>query len=154
MIHQAVGGEYLSFLHYLKNGRAFNAGEIKDPAQLDVRAIDELLDRADVTIDPAARFKILGEAETVLTKEQPIVPIWRMKRNYLLHPAVHPASAAVTIGSCKASRSWNTASGSTAQSQSPPSAAARPEIRNNVHPSAAIVVSPQAAEITRATSRT
>ena len=54
-----------------------------------VRAIDELLDRADVTIDPAARFKILGEAETVLTKEQLIVPIWRMNRNYLLHPAVH-----------------------------------------------------------------
>lgn len=49
---------------------------------------DGLLNRAEVTLDPAARTTLLLEAEAVLMDELPIVPLWHSTRNYLLHPAV------------------------------------------------------------------
>lgn len=78
-------GDYIdpnTFLSVMRSTSGNNRTNWASPA------FDDLLDRADVTIDPAARFKILGEAETILTNEQPIIPIWHMNRNYLLHPSV------------------------------------------------------------------
>lgn len=49
---------------------------------------DGLLDRADLTTERAARYALLGEAEKLLTTDQPIVPLWHLNRSYLLHPSV------------------------------------------------------------------
>lgn len=42
VVAPALAAEYASFLHHLKNGRAINTGEVKDPTQLGVRAVDPL----------------------------------------------------------------------------------------------------------------
>ena len=49
---------------------------------------DQLIARADRTPEQAARLALFAEAEQILTAEQPIVSLWHLNRNYLLHPAV------------------------------------------------------------------
>jgi oligopeptide transport system substrate-binding protein len=54
---------------------------------------DRLLDESALLSDPAARLAKLGEAETILLNEVPILPIYWYTRVYLLHPDVknwHP----------------------------------------------------------------
>ncbi len=41
ILSPALAAEYAYFLHPLKNGRAFNSGEIKDPNEIGVRAPDD-----------------------------------------------------------------------------------------------------------------
>ncbi len=49
---------------------------------------DALLRDADHTADPAARFKLLADAEVVLLDEMPIIPIYHYTTVRLVHPAV------------------------------------------------------------------
>jgi oligopeptide transport system substrate-binding protein len=49
---------------------------------------DALIARADRTMDRAARLALFAEAERILAKEQPIIPLWHLNRTYLLHSAV------------------------------------------------------------------
>jgi len=54
---------------------------------------DAALHAADRTADPAARLKLLAEAEAVLMDEVPIIPIYHFTTVRLVHPAVrgwHP----------------------------------------------------------------
>lgn len=49
---------------------------------------EELLGRAENTADVAKRMKILSDAETILLKDMPIIPIYWGTTNYLLRPEV------------------------------------------------------------------
>jgi len=49
---------------------------------------DRLLAAADRTADPAARLKLLAEAEDVLLSEVPIIPLYYFTNVRLVHPAV------------------------------------------------------------------
>ncbi|MGB6220910.1 peptide ABC transporter substrate-binding protein [Haloferula sp.] len=49
---------------------------------------EQLLDEAAVQSEPARRFDLMRQAETILMKEQPIAPISWYARNYLLRPEV------------------------------------------------------------------
>lgn len=40
VLNPATGAEYAFALHYIKNGKAYNQGTLKDPSQLGVRALD------------------------------------------------------------------------------------------------------------------
>jgi oligopeptide transport system substrate-binding protein len=54
---------------------------------------DALLHAADRTTDPAARLKLLNEAEEVLLDDMPIIPLYHFTTVRLVHPAVcgwHP----------------------------------------------------------------
>lgn len=54
---------------------------------------EELLEKAALQPDPTERNRLLAEAETVLMKEQPILPVSWYARNYLHRPEVkgwHP----------------------------------------------------------------
>jgi oligopeptide transport system substrate-binding protein len=51
-------------------------------------AYDALSDRANTIVDPAARAKVLAEAEALVLDAAPIVPIYYNTHVYLLHPAV------------------------------------------------------------------
>lgn len=54
----ALGAEYATFFHHIKNGRAINTGEIKDPSQLGVRAINPLT--LEITlVQPVSYFPAL-----------------------------------------------------------------------------------------------
>jgi oligopeptide transport system substrate-binding protein len=50
---------------------------------------DTLLFEADRTADPAARFALMQQAETILLKELPIIPIYYYTSVRLVHPSVH-----------------------------------------------------------------
>ncbi|MBS0662011.1 MAG: peptide ABC transporter substrate-binding protein [Verrucomicrobia bacterium] len=50
---------------------------------------DRLIERANQTADPAARFAVLQQAESLLLHEAPVVPILYSGRTYLIHPSVH-----------------------------------------------------------------
>ena len=52
------------------------------------KTYDHLLDQAANTADPAARFALLQQAETLLLDEAPIAPFVFGVRSYLIHPAV------------------------------------------------------------------
>ena len=52
-------------------------------------AYDQLIDRANQTADATARFALLQEAESLLLREAPIVPVLHGARTYLIHPSVH-----------------------------------------------------------------
>jgi len=49
---------------------------------------DALLAGAERTSDPAKRYQLLGEAETVLMREMPLIPVFHYTRPYLLQPSV------------------------------------------------------------------
>jgi oligopeptide transport system substrate-binding protein len=56
-------------------------------------AFDALLAKSHQEADPAKRFAILREAETLLTAESPTLLVAWYARNYLIHPSVenwHP----------------------------------------------------------------
>lgn len=49
---------------------------------------DRLLLQSNVTADPAARRKLLEQAETILVRDAPIIPIYDYVRRYLVAPGV------------------------------------------------------------------
>ena len=49
---------------------------------------DRLLLESNVTADPAARRKLLEQAETILMRDAPIIPIYDYVRRYLVAPGV------------------------------------------------------------------
>lgn len=49
---------------------------------------DELLARAATTLDPAQRYEIFQQAETLLLDEAPVAPVFFGAQTYLLSPAV------------------------------------------------------------------
>ncbi|MDB6094614.1 MAG: extracellular solute-binding protein family 5 [Verrucomicrobia bacterium] len=51
-------------------------------------AYDRLIDEADHTAEPAARYALLQKAETLLLADAPIAPVVYGSRTYLIHPAV------------------------------------------------------------------
>jgi len=51
-------------------------------------AYDDLSNRANTIADPAARAKVLQQAESLVLDEAPIVPVYFNTHVYLLHPAV------------------------------------------------------------------
>ncbi|HWA25383.1 MAG TPA: peptide ABC transporter substrate-binding protein [Lacunisphaera sp.] len=51
-------------------------------------AYDSALHAADRTIDPAARLKLLAEAEAILLDDSPIIPIYHFTTVRLVHPSV------------------------------------------------------------------
>ena len=54
---------------------------------------EELLQKSHQEADPARRYAILSEAETIFTEEVPVILVAWYARNYLLHPSVenwHP----------------------------------------------------------------
>ena len=78
-------GDYIdpnTFLSVMRSNSGNNRTNWKSAA------FDGLLDRADTLSDRAARYAVMAEAEKILTAEEPIVPLWHMNRNYLLHPSV------------------------------------------------------------------
>jgi oligopeptide transport system substrate-binding protein len=52
------------------------------------KVYDGLLDRAANTPDPAARFALLRQAESLLLEEAPVAPFIFSLQTYLIHPAV------------------------------------------------------------------
>lgn len=78
-------GDYIdpnTFLSVMRSNSGNNRTNWKSSAY------DGLLDRADLTTDRAARYALMGEAEKLLTNDQPIIPLWHLNRTYLLHPSV------------------------------------------------------------------
>ena len=49
---------------------------------------DKLLEQANEQTDPAARMKLLAQAETVLLEDAPIIPIYHQSYRNLVHPRV------------------------------------------------------------------
>lgn len=49
---------------------------------------DRLLLESNVTVDPAARRKLLEQAETMMIRDAPIIPIYDYVRRYLVAPTV------------------------------------------------------------------
>ncbi|MBC7368294.1 MAG: peptide ABC transporter substrate-binding protein [Undibacterium sp.] len=72
----------ITFLDVFKKGGGNNWTGWSSPAY------EALLDRAANTADPAARFALLKEAETVILAEAPIAPFIFGSSSYLIHPAV------------------------------------------------------------------
>jgi oligopeptide transport system substrate-binding protein len=69
-------GEFLRI--YRSEGGGFNVGSFADPAY------DKLLDKADVTLDPAERRDALQRAEKLLMTEMPILPVYFGAENMLV----------------------------------------------------------------------
>jgi oligopeptide transport system substrate-binding protein len=72
----------ITFLEIFRTGNGNNWTGWGSPAY------DALLDRASGTADPAARFALLQQAETLLLGEAPAAPVVFGARTYLVHPAV------------------------------------------------------------------
>lgn len=51
-------------------------------------AYDDLVDRADRALERTERYRLMAEAETILTAEVPLAPIYHRNRSFLLHSAV------------------------------------------------------------------
>lgn len=78
-------GDYIdpnTFLSMMHSGSGNNRTNWASPAY------DELIAQADRTLDREARWALLAEAERLLAQEQPIIPLWHLNRNYLLHSSV------------------------------------------------------------------
>jgi oligopeptide transport system substrate-binding protein len=71
-----------TFLDMWRKDSGTNDTNWSDPAY------DALCDRADVTIDSAARAKILAEAESLVLDAAPIAPVYFDTNVYLLSPSV------------------------------------------------------------------
>jgi len=71
-----------NFLDAFRTGHGSNSSGWSNPAY------DRLLDQAANTLDPAARFAVLREAETLLLDEPGLAPLYFGARTYLIHPAV------------------------------------------------------------------
>jgi len=71
----------------------FRGGSSNNHTGWNSLAYDAALHAADRTADPAARSKLLAEAEAVLMAELPIIPLYHFTTVRLVHPAVrgwHP----------------------------------------------------------------
>lgn len=71
-----------TFLEIFRTGNGQNWTGWGDPEY------DALLDQATATADPARRFALFQQAETLLLTRAPIAPIVHRARTYLIHPAV------------------------------------------------------------------
>jgi ABC-type oligopeptide transport system substrate-binding subunit len=49
---------------------------------------DRLLSQSNASADPVARFRMLAQAETILIRDAPIIPIFDYVRRYLVAPSV------------------------------------------------------------------
>jgi oligopeptide transport system substrate-binding protein len=74
--------EPISFLDMWTTGNQNNNTGWSNPK------FDQLIRDSYVTSDPAARGKILEEAETMFMQELPVVPIYWYNKQRLVHPAV------------------------------------------------------------------
>jgi oligopeptide transport system substrate-binding protein len=84
-------GDYIdpmAFLEIWQSDSHFNRARWKEPR------FDALIKAATKTADPVDRFAKLAEAETLLGKELPIIPIFWKTKDYLISPKVKqwPAS--------------------------------------------------------------
>lgn len=52
------------------------------------RAYDEMLAKANATIDPAQRLVLLGQAEAAMLAQQPVIPVFFYVRRFLVKPYV------------------------------------------------------------------
>jgi oligopeptide transport system substrate-binding protein len=71
-----------NFLDAFRSGVGANSSGWANPA------FDRLLDQAATTLDPAARFALLREAEALLLDDAGLAPLYHGARTYLIHPAV------------------------------------------------------------------
>lgn len=85
IISGSWNGDYLdptTFLDLFRRDASNNATGWANPHY------DALLDQANVTIDPAARFTLLRRAEALMLSEAPIVPLYYAPDRVLRGPAV------------------------------------------------------------------
>jgi oligopeptide transport system substrate-binding protein len=78
-------GDYMdpvTFLEMWRTGNGNNNTHWSDPRY------DELLRKASVTGDPAARFDLLRQAEELFLSEPPVVLVYWYTRGYLMQPCV------------------------------------------------------------------
>ncbi len=50
---------------------------------------DSLIRQADLTAEPARRFELLRQAESILLHDAPIIPLYHLTTVRLVHPSVH-----------------------------------------------------------------
>ena len=71
------------FLSLFVGGSPINQSGYANPA------FDRALAEADRTLDPAARFDQIQQAEATLMTDAPLIPLYYWTRAYLLSPSVH-----------------------------------------------------------------
>jgi oligopeptide transport system substrate-binding protein len=71
-----------SFLGLLETGNPANYSGYSN------RAFDDMLAKANATIDPATRFLMLSKAEAVALADQPVIPLFFYVRRFLVKPYV------------------------------------------------------------------
>jgi oligopeptide transport system substrate-binding protein len=83
-------GDFLDPLTFLEMWSEGNGNNLTGWAH---PRFEELLQKSHQEADPARRYAILSEAETIFTEEVPVILVAWYARNYLLHPSVenwHP----------------------------------------------------------------
>lgn len=74
----------LAFLEMWTSDAANNFAGWKNPA------FDQLILSSSVCPDPTSRMQMLGEAHTLLIREQPIIPLFHLNRMFLILPELRP----------------------------------------------------------------
>lgn len=78
-------GDYLDPLTFLELWTAGNGNNLTGWSH---PKYEELLQQSHQEADPAERYALLREAETVMTSESPVLLVAWYARNYLMHPSV------------------------------------------------------------------
>jgi len=71
-----------ALLQLFEGGAPNNTGAYRNPD------FDRLLGQSNFIADPADRLKVLGQAETILMRDAPLIPIFNYVRRYLVAPGV------------------------------------------------------------------
>ncbi|MEQ1802059.1 MAG: peptide ABC transporter substrate-binding protein [Gammaproteobacteria bacterium] len=71
-----------SFLGLLETGSTGNYSKFSNPAY------DAALKKANATLDNSVRLKLLADAEAMLFKDEPVIPVFYYGRRYLVKPYV------------------------------------------------------------------
>ena len=72
----------IALLQLFEGGNTNNYGNYANPEY------DRLLKQSNAIADPAARLKVLGQAEAILMRDAPLIPIFNYVRRYLVAPDV------------------------------------------------------------------
>lgn len=78
-------GDYLDPTTFLELWRK---GDGNNNTGWSSQEFEDLLKKAELTTDPAERYRVLAQAERVIVGETPIIPIYWYTTNYLLRPEV------------------------------------------------------------------
>ncbi len=78
-------GDFLDPMAFLK---ILRSGDGNNNTGWGSAAYDALLDKAEATVDPAPRARVLQQAETLLLEEAPLMPIYFYSRKFLKRPSV------------------------------------------------------------------